>query len=887
MKKALKRVLALALLLGFVAATILMGIPARAATSPLIKAGFSAGASFYQAGICASDINADGKVELLVGNQNGRLYCFAPNGALRWSYNTGSPIQSTPACSDVDGDRKQEIFVGDMNGKIWGFDCNGRVLTKWGWPRQTITVGGLNGIFSSPAIGDITGAGIPDIVVATYGQRLYAWTYTGRLLPGFPYNNEDTIWSSPALADIDRDGVKEIVIGADVTGGANFPYPAGGLLYVFKGDTSILTGFPKWTPEVTWSSPAVADINRDGLPEIIVGTGHYYTDIGKLSTEGHRVYAYDHNGNLLPGWPASTVGCTFSSPAIGDINGDGVPEIAIGTESVNGNGAESMTVLEPNGRTLWRVDGLGGPTWCSPVLGDVNGDGLPEVIVNSGQRMYAWNAGGGNVFTMNLNNFAVGEPAVGEFNADGHVLLAFCTGDAPQGRYHGGSFYIYDCGPSSGSPGAYPWPMFRRTPDHHATVLIGNEPPPPPPPSWKKWYMAEGSTGPGMETWILVQNPGDRATSVQLTFMTPNGGIAGPHASLPPHSRHSFRVSDYVANRYEVSTMVASDHDVVVERSVYGGNTWAEGSIGVPYPSKTWYLPEGSTGPGFQTWVLVQNPNRTPTSVKLSYMTDHGPRPGPQVVIPACARHTFEVSRDVPGFWGVSTKVQADLPVVAERSMFTSTDATGSIGATLPATQWFLSEGSTGPGMQTWILIQNPTYPEAHVRVDYMTPSGPVAGPTFTIPSAARKTISVADTVNNVWSVSTLVSSDIPVIAECSMYGNNKTWATDSIGVTTPSRTWDVPEGSTGPGMETWLTVQNPGAQSARISISYMTPSGPVKGIDFTMPPFSRQTFFESDCVPNCWEVSAVVTSDREIVVSRATYGNNRTWGTESIGFAR
>ena len=113
--------------------------------------------------------------------------------------------------------------------------------------------------------------------------------------------------------------------------------------------------------------------------------------------------------------------------------------------------------------------------------------------------------------------------------------------------------------------------------------------------------MAEGSTGPGMETWILVQNPGDRATSVQLTFMTPNGGIAGPHASLPPHSRHSFRVSDYVANRYEVSTMVASDHDVVVERSVYGGNTWAEGSIGVPYPSKTWYLPEGSTGPGFQT----------------------------------------------------------------------------------------------------------------------------------------------------------------------------------------------------------------------------------------------------------------------------------------------
>ena len=66
-----------------------------------------------------------------------------------------------------------------------------------------------------------------------------------------------------------------------------------------------------------------------------------------------------------------------------------------------------------------------------------------------------------------------------------------------------------------------------------------------------------------------------------------------------------------------------------------------------------------------------------------------------------------------------------------------------------------------------------------------------------------------------------------------------------------------------------------------------MTPSGAVKGVDFKMPPFSRQTFFEADCVPNCWEVSAEVTSDKEIVVARATYGNNRTCGAESIGFAR
>jgi hypothetical protein len=80
MNNATKRVLGLMLSLSLVATILLMSAPARAATGPVIKAGINVGSSFYQAGICASDINADGKVELLVGNQNGHLYCFAPNG---------------------------------------------------------------------------------------------------------------------------------------------------------------------------------------------------------------------------------------------------------------------------------------------------------------------------------------------------------------------------------------------------------------------------------------------------------------------------------------------------------------------------------------------------------------------------------------------------------------------------------------------------------------------------------------------------------------------------------------------------------------------------------------------------------------------------------------
>ncbi|MBU4391611.1 MAG: hypothetical protein KJ907_05480, partial [Actinobacteria bacterium] len=110
---------------------------------------------------------------------------------------------------------------------------------------------------------------------------------------------------------------------------------------------------------------------------------------------------------------------------------------------------------------------------------------------------------------------------------------------------------------------------------------------------------------------------------------------------------------------------------VVAERAVYWDHrTGGHDSVGVTNPSTTWYLSEGSTGEGFETWVLVQNPNNTEAEVVVTYMTPSGPVSGPCATISANSRQTFNVGDTVPGEWEVSTRVTSDQPVIAERAMY-------------------------------------------------------------------------------------------------------------------------------------------------------------------------------------------------------------------------
>ena len=393
------------------------------------------------------------------------------------------------------------------------------------------------------------------------------------------------------------------------------------------------------------------------------------------------------------------------------------------------------------------------------------------------------------------------------------------------------------------------------------------------------WYLAEGCTNGGFETWVVVQNPGGDEAHVELTYMTPSGPVSGPRATLPANTRESFFVGDRVPDQWSVSTEVASDVPVIAERSVYGpGRQWGHDSIGAEEKSEEWYLAEGSTGGGLETWILVQNPNDSPAQVSLTYMTPSGPVNGQAATLAANSRKTFFAADVVPDQWSVSTKVTASRPVIAERSMYGPGRQWGhdSIGVTGPSTAWYLAEGCTNGGFETWVVVQNPNDVPAAVELTYMTPDGERPGPTVELAANTRRTFNASDDVPGEWEVSATVTSDLPVIAERAMYGSGRQWGHASIGVPSPGRNWYLAEGCTQNGFETWILVQNPNGSDADIEVTFMTPDGPVPGPSERIPPYSRTTYNAAYYVPATWEVSAKVTSDKPVIAERSMYGDPR-----------
>ncbi|MBW7997711.1 MAG: hypothetical protein FVQ81_14275 [Candidatus Glassbacteria bacterium] len=234
--------------------------------------------------------DAGGAVEAIyVLTAEGNLISLAPSGSASWTVTLGDSSVCAPVVGLMGLPGNGEAYrvnVFGITGDIFSFLTDGTPAD--GWPVRT---DGL--CLAGGALGDVDGDGLNELVVPvdypdeeySSRNRIYVLDYNGSSAPGMPIEigsprqlDQQRYLSQPTLADVDGDGIAEILVAT-----------AERLVLAYRGDGGRRPVARYITGGYGLMPPVAADIDRDGLLELICADGEGY------------VYAYATRGNALAG----------------------------------------------------------------------------------------------------------------------------------------------------------------------------------------------------------------------------------------------------------------------------------------------------------------------------------------------------------------------------------------------------------------------------------------------------------------------------------------------------------------------------------------------------------------------------------------------------------
>ncbi|HQQ67537.1 MAG TPA: FG-GAP-like repeat-containing protein [Candidatus Cloacimonadota bacterium] len=381
-----------------------------------------------------ADLNGDGVLDLITGGFSG-LHFFV--GTTEHSFsevpgafsgvNGGSyPV---PDLADIDGDGDLDMIVGFSESGVVKLYLNTGTSTAAAFDESNATQLTDVGLYAYPVFCDFDGDGDTDILI---GRDIHGFVYlqndgsaqaadwqdNSALFAGL---GMDTYWNSGDLADINGDGLPDLLYGT-----ADGPLRC----YINTGSVSA----PVWQENATLfggtidvggaSSPFFCDFDADGDMDMLLGTqmGYikYYENTGTMYSP-----AWTENSDFFSGIDHSI----YAAVTAGDVNTDGFTDVIVGDLSGNlFHYRNTGTALVYNSFTFMGVN-VGG--WSCPRLIDWDFDGDLDLAVGNedGYLVYLQNIGTSAVpnwqeqagFFTGIDANSDASPTFGDFDEDGDI----------------------------------------------------------------------------------------------------------------------------------------------------------------------------------------------------------------------------------------------------------------------------------------------------------------------------------------------------------------------------------------------------------------------------------------------------------------------------------
>jgi outer membrane protein assembly factor BamB len=327
--------------------------------------------------------------------------------AVKWTIPLGSNSFGGGAIADVDGDGILDIafatYFGDSRVRvIRGSD--GREI----WSHDAGEGKGSACLDASCRFADLRGDGELALVVPISNTSLVIAfdAATGNVRWTYDAGHGSCIDTPPCIADVDGDGKADIIVGTFK-----------GTLHLIRGLDGAAIRVLKVAPGAVQSCPLAVDLNGDGVNDLLAA--NFRGD--------HRLHAVDGTSTaeqVKELWHLQTGDHIYHGPSIGDLDGDGKPEMAIG--SYDGK--------------VYCIRGDGAPAWSRKVdryimaptaMCDLDGDGAPEVIV-TGDRVSVLKADGSTLWSADATSRGYESVtrgvAVADLDGDGRPDLAALNG---------------------------------------------------------------------------------------------------------------------------------------------------------------------------------------------------------------------------------------------------------------------------------------------------------------------------------------------------------------------------------------------------------------------------------------------------------------------------